>query len=107
MREYKVIIAPDAKEQMKRYLAYILFVLRNEQAYEAVKQDYYNTLKRLATTASIIRKPDEPELLERNLKKICFEKHNYVMLFRITDSDEPVAEVAKIFHTLEDYVKKL
>ncbi len=109
MKEYRVIVAPEAEQQIMSYLAYILFVLNSEQAYKSVKGDYYKTLERLKTNAGSIRNPGEPELLERNLKKILFKDHNYVMLFRVTDEDSemPVAEVVKIFHTLEDYQNKL
>jgi hypothetical protein len=39
MKEYRVILAPEAEEQIGRYLAYLLFVLQSEQAYDAVKAD--------------------------------------------------------------------
>lgn len=108
MMDYKVTVAPNAKEQMKQYLAYILFVFENEQAYESVKQDYYNTLKRLAKTAGMMRVPDEPELLERGLRRFHFEMHDYVILYRIKDGvTPPLAEVAYIFHTSEDYIKNI
>lgn len=107
MKKYRIEIVPEAEEQLRKYLAYILFVLNNEQAYKAVKNDYYETLERLSELAGIIRDPDEPELLERGLKKIFFERHDYVILFRLREGREPIAEIVKIFHTLEDYPNKI
>ncbi len=104
MKEYRVILAPEAEEQIGRYLAYLLFVLQSEQAYDAVKADYYRTLERLTREAGMIRESRFKELRDRGLKQIFFDKHDYVMLYRINGD---VAEVAKIFHTSEDYQNKL
>ena len=54
--------------------------------------------------AGTIRSPDEPELVERDLKKMLFLHHDYVVLFRIGGD---IAYIVKIFHTSEDYVRKL
>lgn len=51
MKRYKVSIVPEAKEKMRDYLSYLLFVLRSEQAYYAVKDDYYKTIEKLADIA--------------------------------------------------------
>ena len=104
MKQFKVIVAPEAEEQIQRYLAYILFVFRREDAYEAVKKDYLNTLKRLRTEAGIIGESRFKQLRDRELKQIFFKSHDYVILFRVKGD---VAEVAKIFHTSEDYQNKL
>lgn len=104
MKKYKVIVAPEAEGQMKRYLAYILFVFQREDAYESVKADYRKTLKRLGDIAGSIEDPPDKKLADRGLKKITFKSHDYVMLFRVKDD---TAEVAKIFHTREDYQNKL
>lgn len=52
----------------------------------------------------MIRESRFKELRDRGLKQIFFDKHDYVMLYRINGD---VAEVAKIFHTSEDYQNKL
>ncbi len=103
MKRYKVTVAPEAEEQIKRYLAYILIVFQREDAYEAVKEDYYKTLERLSEMADMIGESRFEKLRERGLKQIFFEKHDYVMLYRVKDD---TAEVAKIYHTSEDYQNK-
>ena len=40
MKKYKVTITPEALEDLNRYLSYLLFVKKNEQAYDAVLADY-------------------------------------------------------------------
>ena len=107
MKKYRIEIVPEAEEQIREYLAYILIVFRNKQAYEAVKEDYRNTLTRLSNIAGSIGEPDEDELRIRGLKKILFEKHNYVILYRTIEGDSPIARIVKIYHTSEDYLRKL
>lgn len=104
MSKYTVQIVPEAKEQLNRYLSYILFVFKNEQAADAVLDDYFKTVDILSEVAGTIREPDEPELRERGLKKIFFQNHDYVILFEI-DGNEAV--IVYIFHTTEDYANKL
>lgn len=104
MSEYKVTITPEALEDLNRYLSYILFVLKNEQAFDAVLDDYYETVEQLSSVAGSIHVSFKPELAERGLKEIHFLRHDYVMLYMV-DGDEAV--VVYIFHTLEDYQNKL
>ena len=104
MNKYNVKITPEAKALVRERLLYILLELQNEQAYEAVKADYQNTLKRLSDMAGTIGDSKEPELVKRNLKKIFFKKHDYLLLFRVNGS---VAEVIGMFHMREQYEKKV
>ena len=48
MKMHKVTVVPEAKEKMRGYLSYLLFVLQNEQAYNTVKKDYHDTIDVLA-----------------------------------------------------------
>ncbi|MBQ6442380.1 MAG: type II toxin-antitoxin system RelE/ParE family toxin [Lachnospiraceae bacterium] len=89
MTEYKVVVTPDALEQFYQYQSYLLFVKRNEQAYDAVEEDYFKTIEELSRVAGSLQDPPEPELRERGLKRIHFLKHDYVMLYWI-DGDECV-----------------
>ncbi|MBQ4463176.1 MAG: type II toxin-antitoxin system RelE/ParE family toxin [Eubacterium sp.] len=104
MKRYKVSIVPEAKEKMRDYLSYLLFVLRSEQAYYAVKDDYYKTIEKLADIAGSLQEPIELELESRGLKRIHFLNHRYIMLYEV-DGEEAV--VVYIFHETEDYLNKL
>ena len=104
MKEYKVSITPEALEDLNRYLAYLLFVKKSEQAYNAVLEDYYDTIEELSRVAGSLQIPSDPELSRRGLREMFFLKHRYVMLYMM-DQDEAV--VVYIFHTLEDYRNKI
>ncbi len=104
MEEYKGLIPPEALEDLNRYLSYLLFVKKNEQAYDAVLEDYFETVDHLSRVAG--SRPDllKKELAERGLKEMYFQRHDYVLLYRI-DGDK--AMVVYMFHTLEDYQNKV
>lgn len=104
MKSYKVTITPDALDMLNQRLAYLLFVKKSEQAYDAVEEDYYDTLKELSNVAGAIQEPNEPELNSRGLRRIHFLRHRYVMLYWL-DGNEAV--VVYIFHETEDYLNKL
>ncbi len=100
MRQYRVNITDEVKEQFKKYLRYVRFKLRNEQAYNSLKNDYMETIKELKTSAGTIPIDDAPNLMKRNIRRIHFRKHRYVMLYTI---DKNVVYVVEIHHELEDY----
>ena len=104
MKEYEVKIVPKAKEKMRDYLSYILVVFQRENAYEAVKRDYYETIDTLANVAGSRPDPSEPELIRRGLKEMHFLHHKYKMLYWL---DGKEAVVVYIFHDSEDYLNKL
>ena len=104
MKEYKVKVVPMAKKKMRDYLTYLLMVCQREDSYEAVKNDYYETIDSLANVAGSLPEPLEPKLLQRGLKEIHFLHHKYKMLYRLKGD---AAEVVYIFHDSEDYLNKL
>ena len=81
MKLYRVTITPDALDMLNQRLAYLLFVKKSEQAYDAVETDYYDTLEELSNVAGAIQEPDEPELKSRGLRRIHFLRHKYIMIF--------------------------
>ena len=76
MKLYRVTITPDALDMLNQRLAYLLFVKKSEQAYDAVETDYYDTLEELSNVAGAIQEPDEPELKSRGLRRIHFLRHS-------------------------------
>ena len=104
MKKYRVTVTPEALDALNRYLSYLLFVKKNEQAYDLVLKDYFDTIDHLTRLAG--SRPDslKPELAARGLKEMYFQKHDYVLLYWM-DGDEAV--VVYMFHTLEDYQNKL
>ena len=104
MKSFRITIMPEAKGQLRNYLKYLKINLKNEQAYHSVKADYEDTINRLKTLAGSINVCEHPKLAEREIRKIFFRKHDYVLLYRIKGD---TAEVVSMFHTLEDYENKI
>ena len=104
MKTYRVVITDKAKSQISQYLRYLKNDLKNPQAAKAVRDDFKETIKQLGNVAGILKSCDNPNLTKRNLKKISFQRHDYVMLYRIEDN---IATVVCVYHMLQDYEKKM
>lgn len=104
MTTYVVINTPLLEKKLNRYVDYLLYVKKNEQAAHAVFDDYIETRKSLETIAGSLQDPPDENLRKRNLKRINFQRHNYFLLFRINDD---TVEIATMFHGSEDYSDKL
>lgn len=104
MKRYRVVLTKQARDDLRRKLAYIRDHLKNPQAVQGVYDDYRRTAVALAEVAGTVREPDSDKLRERGLKRINFRAHNYFMLFRIRDDR---VEIIDIFHGSEDFENKL
>ncbi len=104
MKTYKVVITDKAKSQLKEYLYYLRNDLKNPQAAKAVRDDYAETVKQIRNVAGSLKTCDNPNLAKRNLKRICFQRHDYVILFRVEDN---IATIVRIYHMLQDYENKI
>lgn len=104
MKTYKVVITDKAKFQLSLYLRYLKNDLKNPQAAKAVRDDFKETIKQLRNVAGSLKDCDNPNLAKRKLKKISFQRHDYVMLYRIEDN---IATVVRIYHMLQDYENKI
>ena len=104
MKTYKVVITDIAKSQMREYLKYLKSDLKNPQAAKAVRDDYKETIKQLKKVAGSLKNCENNNLAKRNLKKICFQRHDYVMIYRV---DGDIATVVRIYHMLQDYENKM
>ena len=105
MRINKVIVTPDAENDLKAYLSYLRDVKRNPQAVKNLLEDFKETKHILSTIAPSIAEPDSEKLKKRGLKRINFKHHNYFLLFFI-DSDG-IVYITDVFHGLEDFEGKL
>ena len=105
MKQYKIIVTPDAEEDLRKYVAHLRDVKRNPQAVKSVLADFRDTKKSLKNVAGSIKEPDSEKLKERSLKRMNFLRHNYFVLFYIGDDDK--VYITDVFHGLEDYESKL
>ncbi len=101
MQHYRVELTDSARRQLRTILEYLIFYLRNEQAYISVKTDFQKTIEQLEYQAGVIADSDSESLRKRDLKKIHFLSHKYVILFRIY---KEVVYVVEIHHESEDYI---
>lgn len=104
MKKYKVVITSEARNDLRNITAYILQVLKNQQASKNVLSDFAQTRKVLSATAGSIKESDSEILCHRDLKRINFRSHNYFLLFYIEGNN---VVVTNIFHDLQDYEKKM
>ena len=104
LKTYKVMVTPDAKADLRRYLAYLRNNLKNRQAAKNVSKDYRKTKKSLETSAGSLKEPENEALKKRGLKRIDFHSHEYCLLYRIKGN---IVEVTNMFHQSEDIENKL
>lgn len=97
---YKVIITPPAKRRLDMYVYYTLETLKNRQAAKAILADAKATAKKLAIVADSLQTCDSPILVKYEYRKIRFEKHDFLMIYRIHEGH---VIVDGMFHELQDY----
>ena len=105
MKQYKVIITPDAEDDFEKYLEYLLNIKKNPQAYINLLQDFEDTKNSLSNIAGSISEPKSERLRERYLKRMNFLHHNYFLLFYF--GDDEIVYITNVFHGLEAFEDKL
>lgn len=98
--QYKVKISDLATRQYDRFLNYIYNVLMNPQAAASLMQDFDDTIKNLEYHADSFSYCNSERLKELGFHKIHFQKHRYLLVYRI--KQEKVI-VEGIYHELQDY----
>lgn len=91
---------PTAKRRLDMYVEYTIETLGNKQAAKAILADAKATQKKLAVVADSLKICDNPALAKYEYRKIGFEKHNFIMIYRI---HEGKVIVDGMFHELQDY----
>ena len=102
--EYKVVVTSDAEEDLDRFIRYLLYEKRSEQAATNVLNDFEATIRSLSQVAGSLKLCDNPRLKTLGYRKINFLSHRYFMLYRIEDE---MVYVDNIFHELQDYENKI
>lgn len=97
---YKVVITPQAKQQLEMYVKYSLSELKNPQAAKAILTDAKQTKKKLSTVAGSLALCENKILAQYGYRKIMFSKHNFFMVYRI---DNKIVSVDAMYHELQDY----
>ena len=98
--EYKVIITKDAEEDLDRFVRYLLYEKKNEQAAGNLLDDFEATIGSLLHVAGSLKECENPRLRALGYRRINFLAHRYFILYRI---EENSVFVDSIFHELQDY----
>lgn len=98
--DYKVVITQAAEEDLDRFIQYLVFEKRNQQAAKNLLDDFEVTKQSLEQVAGSLKYCEHPRLKELRYKRINFRKHRYFMLYHI-DADKAIVD--NVFHQLQDY----
>lgn len=102
--DYKVVVTEAAEEDLERFIKYLLFEKKSEQAAKNLLDDFDSTIRSLALVAGSLKYCENPKLKKEGYKRINFMTHRYFALYHI---DGDAAIVDNIFHELQDYENKL
>lgn len=102
--DYKVVLTRGAEKDLDRFITYLLFEKKSEQAAGNVLDDFEETKRILTYVAGSLKLCDHPHLRESSYRRINFLSHRYFMLYRI---ENDTVYIDGIFHELQDYENKL
>ena len=97
---YNVVVTSDAEKDLDKFIRYLLFEKKNEQAAGNLLDDFEETKNILSNVAASLKDCDNPKLKQFGYKRINFRKHRYFMLYRVEGN---MAIIDNMFHELEDY----
>lgn len=101
--DYKIVLARGAEEDLDRFVAYLMYEKKSEQAARNLLDDFEVTKTSLISVAGSLKLCDNPKLRELGYHRINFLSHRYFMLYRI---ENDTVYVDNIFHELQDYENK-
>ena len=93
-----------AEEEIDRFITYLLFEKKNEQAARNLLNDFETTKISLSNVAGSLKLCDNSKLRELVYQRIKFLSHRYFMLYRI---ENDIVYVDNIFQELQDYENKM
>lgn len=102
--DYKVVMTKDAEEDLDRFIAYLLFEKKSEQAAGNLINDFEATKINLSQAADSLKLCDNLKLKELGYRRINFSSHRYFILYRI---EENTVFIDNIFHELQDFENKM
>ena len=99
MRLFRVVATDSAREDLSRFIDYLLYVKKSVQAALNVLEDYDDTLEQLTRVGDSLAPCDNPELRKRGYHRINYLRHRYFMLYRV---DGDIVIVHAVGHELQD-----
>ena len=101
---YNLIVTERADELIDRLTAYLLNNLKNPGAAAHFLDELEMIYNRLEENPYQFAESKDEYLFIRGYRDALFKEMNYHVVFRV---DEQSVYVLGVFHTLEDYVRKL
>ena len=98
--DYKIVLMRDAEEDLDRFITYLLFEKKSEQAARNLLNDFEATKTSLSNVAKSLKLCDNPRLRELGYRRINFLSHRYFMIYRVEKNN---VYVDNIFHELQYY----
>ncbi|MCM1252313.1 MAG: type II toxin-antitoxin system RelE/ParE family toxin [Clostridium sp.] len=98
--QYNVEISEMAVRQYDKFLDYIYNVLMNPQAADSLMRDFDDTIKILEEQAGSLGYCSSERLRELGFYKINFQKHRYLLVYRVKQKN---VIVEGMYHELQDY----
>ncbi len=80
--DYKVIITEDAEADMDKFVQYLLFEKKNEQAAGNLQDDFEATISTLVHAAENLKMCENPYLKDIGYRRINFINGQIVITFR-------------------------
>ena len=101
---YNLIITERADEQTDRLVAYLINHLKNPDAASHFLDELETIYNRLQENPYQFSESKDEYLFLRGYREALFQEMNYRIVFR---ADEQSVYILGVFHTLEDYGKKV
>ena len=101
---YKVLISKRASFQLEKLAAYLLTVLNNQQACAHFFDEIQKTYDMLKNDPLCFKQCPEELLAQKGYRSVSLPTMRYRIIYRI---EGKTVFVVAIFHTLEDYLRKL
>lgn len=101
---YKIVVTEEAATDLERFIQYLLFEKRSEQAARNLLNDFEATKMKLENAAEVLKICENKRLQSLGYRRINFMLHGYFMLYRVVDN---VVYIDSIFHELQDYENKM
>lgn len=98
--DYNVIMMPNAIEDLRNFIQYLIYEKHSRQAASALRSDVATTVEVLTHSAESFQYCTNPRLRALGYRRINLSSHRYFMLYRVDGHD---VEVDAIFHELQDY----
>lgn len=101
---YKLVVTERADELIDRLVAYLVNRLKNPDAASHFLDELESIYSRLEENPYQFSESKEEYLFLRGYREALFHEMKYRVIFR---TDKQTVYILGVFHTLEDYARKL